>query len=140
MGIIVDETTVAIVQGITGKQGSLHTKLMLEYGTKIVAGVTPGKKGNQIMFSLRSIPLASFTFILHSEFPEPGMYDIDKLNNNRFIKAMLWNPEQLLHCLYEIRNRRLISKISEIDNIRQFTTKYPITEMVEQIISSGVKA
>ena len=48
MGIIVDETTVAIVQGITGKQGSLHTKLMLEYGTKIVAGVTPGKKGNQI--------------------------------------------------------------------------------------------
>jgi len=48
MGIIVDKNTQAIVQGITGTQGSFHTKLMLEYGTKIVAGVTPGKGGNQI--------------------------------------------------------------------------------------------
>ncbi|MDI6904805.1 MAG: succinate--CoA ligase subunit alpha [Candidatus Bathyarchaeia archaeon] len=48
MGIIVDKNTRAIVQGITGTQGSFHTKLMLEYGTKIVAGVTPGKGGTQI--------------------------------------------------------------------------------------------
>ena len=48
MGIIIDENTVAIVQGITGKQGSFHTKLMLDYGTKIVAGVTPGKGGTEI--------------------------------------------------------------------------------------------
>lgn len=48
MGIIIDENTHAIVQGITGTQGTFHTKLMLEYGTKIVAGVTPGKGGNQI--------------------------------------------------------------------------------------------
>src|SRR6266853_308061 len=37
--------TQAIVQGLTGNQGSFHTKLMLDYGTKIVAGVTPGKGG-----------------------------------------------------------------------------------------------
>ena len=37
-----------IVQGITGKYGSVHTKLMLEYGTNIVAGVTPGKAGTKI--------------------------------------------------------------------------------------------
>lgn len=48
MGILVDENTRAIVQGITGTQGSLHTRLMLEYGTKIVAGVTPGKGGEAI--------------------------------------------------------------------------------------------
>ena len=36
-----------IVQGITGKFGSVHTKLMLEYGTNIVAGVTPGKGGQK---------------------------------------------------------------------------------------------
>lgn len=48
MGIIVNKNTRAIVQGITGTQGSFHTKLMLEYGTKIVAGVTPGKGGNQM--------------------------------------------------------------------------------------------
>jgi succinyl-CoA synthetase alpha subunit len=45
LGIIVDGNTRAIVQGITGTQGRIHTKLMLEYGTKIVAGVTPGKGG-----------------------------------------------------------------------------------------------
>lgn len=48
MGIIVDKNTRVIVQGITGKQGSFQTKLMLEYGTKIVAGVTPGKGGTKI--------------------------------------------------------------------------------------------
>ena len=36
-----------IVQGITGKFGSVHTKLMLEYGTNIIAGVTPGKGGQK---------------------------------------------------------------------------------------------
>ncbi|MGA2385360.1 MAG: succinate--CoA ligase subunit alpha [Candidatus Bathyarchaeia archaeon] len=45
MGILVDSGTRAIVQGATGKQGSLQTKLMLDYGTKIVAGVVPGKGG-----------------------------------------------------------------------------------------------
>ncbi len=48
MGIIVGPHTQAIVQGITGKQGSFHTKLMLNYGTRIVAGVTPGKGGTKI--------------------------------------------------------------------------------------------
>ena len=43
MGIFVDKDTRVVVQGITGTQGSFHTRLMLDYGTKIVAGVTPGK-------------------------------------------------------------------------------------------------
>lgn len=48
MGILVGENTRALVQGITGTQGSFHTKLMLDYGTKIVAGVTPGKGGTEV--------------------------------------------------------------------------------------------
>jgi succinyl-CoA synthetase alpha subunit len=48
MGILVDGETKAIVQGITGKQGSYHTKLMLEYGTKIIAGAVPGKGGTGV--------------------------------------------------------------------------------------------
>jgi len=98
------------------------------------------KKGKQILFSLRAIPEASFAFVLHSEFPEPGMYDIRKLEENRIIRAILWNPEFLLHALYELRNRGLISKISEIDNIRQFTTRYTLAGVVEQIVSGGKKA
>ena len=45
MSILVDEKTKVIVQGITGRDGSFHTKQMIEYGTKVVAGVTPGKGG-----------------------------------------------------------------------------------------------
>ena len=45
MGILVDETTKVLVQGITGKEGSFHAKACREYGTQVVAGVTPGKGG-----------------------------------------------------------------------------------------------
>lgn len=48
MGILVNSQTRAIVQGITGREGSFHTKLMLEYGTKIVAGTSPGKGGSYV--------------------------------------------------------------------------------------------
>lgn len=48
MGIIIGKDTRAIVWGITGTQGTFHTRLMLEYGTKIVAGVTPGKGGTRV--------------------------------------------------------------------------------------------
>ena len=45
MAIIVDKNTKVVVQGLTGKEGSFHAKQCLEYGTQIVAGVTPGKGG-----------------------------------------------------------------------------------------------
>ncbi len=48
MAILVGKNTKAIVWGITGSQGSFHTKLMQDYGTKIIAGVTPGKGGLQV--------------------------------------------------------------------------------------------
>jgi succinyl-CoA synthetase alpha subunit len=47
MSIFIDDTTTVIVQGITGRDGSFHSKQMIEYGTKIVAGVTPGKGGQK---------------------------------------------------------------------------------------------
>jgi succinyl-CoA synthetase alpha subunit len=45
MSILIDQNTKVIVQGITGRDGSFHTKQMLDYGTKVVGGVTPGKGG-----------------------------------------------------------------------------------------------
>jgi succinyl-CoA synthetase alpha subunit len=47
VSIFIDRNTTVIVQGITGRDGSFHTKQMMEYGTKIVAGVTPGKGGQK---------------------------------------------------------------------------------------------
>ncbi len=48
MAIYINDETNVLVQGITGNQGSFHTKQMLNYGTKIVAGVSPGKKGREV--------------------------------------------------------------------------------------------
>jgi succinyl-CoA synthetase alpha subunit len=47
MSILVDESTRLLVQGITGSEGSFHAQRSIEYGTKVVAGVTPGKGGSQ---------------------------------------------------------------------------------------------
>jgi succinyl-CoA synthetase alpha subunit len=47
MSILVDRKTRVIVQGLTGREGSFHSQQMLDYGTKIVAGVTPGKGGTK---------------------------------------------------------------------------------------------
>jgi succinyl-CoA synthetase alpha subunit len=48
MSILVDEKTRIVVMGITGKEGSFHTKQMLNYGSVVAAGVTPGKKGQSV--------------------------------------------------------------------------------------------
>ncbi|UCE09430.1 MAG: succinate--CoA ligase subunit alpha [Candidatus Thorarchaeota archaeon] len=48
MAVLVNKETRVIIQGITGGQGTFHSAAMLEYGTKIVAGVTPGKGGQEI--------------------------------------------------------------------------------------------
>jgi len=48
MSILVDKNTRLLVQGITGREGEFHTRQMLEYGTKVVAGVTPGKGGMEV--------------------------------------------------------------------------------------------
>jgi len=62
MSILVDKNTRLVVQGITGGEGTFHTKQMLEYGTNVVAGVTPGKggtryRGNEKDVLSREIPV-----------------------------------------------------------------------------------
>jgi succinyl-CoA synthetase alpha subunit len=47
MSVLIDKSTRVVVQGLTGREGSFHAQQMLEYGTKVVAGVTPGKGGTQ---------------------------------------------------------------------------------------------
>ena len=49
MSILVNKETRLIVQGVTGREGMFHTKQMLEYGTKVVGGITPGKGGEWVL-------------------------------------------------------------------------------------------
>lgn len=55
MSILLDKKTRVVVQGITGSEGSFHTKQMIEYGTNVVAGVTPGKGGQK--FEDTNVPI-----------------------------------------------------------------------------------
>ena len=48
MSILVNKDTRLVVQGITGREGAFHTKQMIDYGTNVVAGVTPGKGGEWV--------------------------------------------------------------------------------------------
>src|SRR5579875_2446569 len=47
MSILIDEHTRVLIQGFTGREGTFHAQQMLDYGTKVVGGVTPGKGGTQ---------------------------------------------------------------------------------------------
>src|SRR6188508_2046311 len=57
MAILVDSNTRILVQGITGDFGSRHAKLSLDYGTQLVAGVTPGKGGQSFDHGAHKVPV-----------------------------------------------------------------------------------
>jgi succinyl-CoA synthetase alpha subunit len=57
MAIFLDENTKVIVQGMTGSEGTKHTRRMIASGTKIVGGVTPGKGGQVVEIEGKSLPV-----------------------------------------------------------------------------------
>lgn len=94
----------------------------------------------RIYFAYRDIALPSLAFILHSAFPEPGMYNLASIESSPAVRRMFWNPDRILTSVYELRNRGLISKVSEIDSVRQFTTKYDLAGVVGVLRESQVHA
>ncbi|HUS76148.1 MAG TPA: hypothetical protein VMY43_09095 [Methanothrix sp.] len=101
--------------------------------SSLVAGGLARSDRKRISFGYRDPLTASLAFVIHSEFPQPGMYGISNVEQNQAIKSMLWNPDRLLPGLYEMRNRGILAKVSEIDRFRQFTTKFTLEELVEYL-------
>jgi len=64
---------------------------------------------------------ASFLYVLTSEFPIPGMHKFEDLERGVMRKWLLWDQESIHQQLYALRDAGLVAKVSEIDNIRQFT-------------------
>jgi hypothetical protein len=94
-------------------------------------------KANQtrLNVSLREGSMASFAYILHLEFPEPGMHGFDKIFNGPMHKWLLWDQQWMVRQLYRLREAGLLSKVSEIDRIRQFTTKFTLAQAVQPIVA-----
>jgi len=92
-----------------------------------------------VEFAYREIALPSFAFILHGLFPEPGIYSLASIESHPGVRLMFWNPDRILSSIYELRNRGLISKVSEIDSVRQFTTKYDLAALVTVLRDSQVR-
>jgi len=89
MSILINKNTRVIIQGITGHQGSFQTKTMLDYGTKIVAGVTPGKEGenveevpiyNSVSRALRNHKADYSVMFVPAQFAKNAAFEA--LNNN----------------------------------------------------------
>lgn len=92
-----------------------------------------------VEFAYREIALPSFAFIVHSVFPEPGMYSLASIESHPAVRLMFWNPDRILSSIYELRNRGLISKVSEIDSVRQFTIRYDLAGLVNVLKEPQVR-
>lgn len=76
---------------------------------------------NRLVFHMRIGELEGFLYIFTSEFPEPGIYSFDALYQGPIHQWMLWGKEWIHKQLYYLRDLGVISKISEIDTINQFS-------------------
>jgi DNA repair protein RadC len=89
----------------------------------------------RLTVSLREGCLASFAYVLHLEFPEPGMHAFEKMFDGPMHKWLLWDQQWMVRQLYRLREAGLLSKVSEIDRLRQFTTKYTLADAVQRIVA-----
>ncbi len=74
-----------------------------------------------LRFQLHNGTLESFLYILTSEFPQPGIYSFDSLYNGPLHRWLLWDREWIRLQLYNLQDFGILTKVSEIDTVSQFT-------------------
>lgn len=85
--------------------------------------------------SLREGSLAAFGYVLHLEFPEPGMHSFERLFKGPLHRWLLWDQQWMVRQLYSLREAGILSKVSEIDGMRQFTTKFALDDVVCRLVN-----
>ena len=82
----------------------------------------PGRQdGTTLRFQMHPGTLEAFLYVLSAEFPDPGVYTFEALEQGPMRRWLLWDREWTHSQLYNLRDLDIISKVSEIDRIRQFT-------------------
>lgn len=82
------------------------------------------KDGDMLRFQVHAGTLEAFLYLLTAEFPEPGIYTFEALDESPLRRWLLWDREWMRRQLYNLRDFGLISKVSEIDTVRQFTLQF----------------
>jgi len=77
-----------------------------------------------LRFRMRTGTLEAFLYVLTAEFPEPGMYRFEELEGGPMRRWLLWDREWMHRQLYNLRDVGILSKVSQIDTLRQFTLQY----------------
>jgi len=77
----------------------------------------------------REPSLISFSYILYAEFGK-GVHNISDVISSPVMKGLFWKPDSIMQTLYELRNQGIISKVSEIDDIRQVTLSKDLDEVL----------
>ena len=85
---------------------------------------------NSLKFQLRIGSLEAFIYILASEYPEPGIYSFESLFDGPAHRWLLWDREWIRKQLYSLRDLRIVSKVSEIDTVRQFSLEFGQRECI----------
>lgn len=83
-----------------------------------------------LIVNKREGALESLNFILHREIPEPGIYGFEKLTEGPMTRWLLWSEKWIEDQLYHLQRLRILSKVSDIDGMKQFTTKFTPYEAV----------
>jgi hypothetical protein len=91
---------------------------------------------NSLKFQLHIGSLEAFIYILASEYPEPGIYSFESLFDGPAHRWLLWDREWIRKQLYSLRDLRIVSKVSEIDTVRQFSLEFGQRECMERYFSS----
>ncbi len=93
--------------------------------------------GETLRFQLRPGEFEPFLYVFTSEFKEPGIYTFDQLYQGPLHRWLLWDREWLRRQLYNLRDIGIISKISEIDNVKQFTVSLDQTAALQEYFSKS---
>ena len=124
--------------------GRVEREDLREFVLRYLPGIRPSSQGNVLRSLLATYALLSigiqdgtalrfqvhpgtfeaFLYILTAEFPAPGMYRFEELEEGPMRHWLLWDREWMHRQIYNLRDLGILSKVSQIDSLRQFTLQY----------------
>lgn len=89
-----------------------------------------------LILRLHESSMESFLYVLTSEFPQPGMYELSKIENGPMRKWLLWDWQWIKDQLYHLRDLNIIATISDVEYVQQFNLPYNQKDALEKFLSN----